>query len=180
MKQISRQRRVKGKANLSDRYICWSPSTRIPFRKSCLYGCSSPFPSLPTLEMPYIQSSLLPLVKKWAPLLSESDGLYPYFQEGDVRNGVPLHLTLEDHQLGYNPLAWISKDYDEAWSTGWTRTSKCPFTRHENENSGTACWYINQDVLDQGSEGIYEKMKHAYLHLVRKGLVPDRRELLYI
>jgi hypothetical protein len=129
------------------------------------------------MSIPWIQTSLLPLVQKWTPLVSDSAELYPYFQEGDVRNGIPLHLTLEDHQLGYSPLAWVSKRFDEEWSTGWTRTSKCPFIRHEDANSKTACWYVNQDVLDQGPEGIREKMQQAYLHLVRKGLAPERREL---
>ena len=163
---------------MSEDYICWYMPTQdnLHSRKNSLCGCISSFPSIPTHGMPFIQPSLLPLVQKWTPQISDSVGLYPYFQEGDVRNGIPLHLTLEDHRLGYRPLSWISKRFDEGWSSGWTRTSKCPFTRHEEENSGTACWYVNQDVLDQGSEAIREEMQHAYLHLVRKGLAPESRE----
>jgi hypothetical protein len=123
-----------------------------------------------------MQPSLLPLVQKWAPVISEADGLYPYYQEGDIRNGIPLHLTLEHHRLGYLPLTWVTKEFDQGWLSGWTRTSECPFTRHEDESSGTACWYVNQDVLGKGAKAISKKMGLAYLHLVRKGLAPDRRK----
>jgi hypothetical protein len=123
--------------------------------------------------MPFIQPSLLPLVEQSALLVSEVP-TYPYEGKNNPRNGIPIHLTVNDFQNNLVPLTWVSHDYDKAWDQEWIDMTTYPLLRYIDETTGKACRYFGPDTLNQGSTALTTGMWEAYLLLRRKGLVPQK------